>query len=322
MALMRTDVPRREVPWLGIGTRGEWYDYRDALEASDMAFTVVPRDAKVEFYDPLGTGFGEAITWYDTVPGVQVNVQLDNNRILGCVSSQYGIIQNNDAFSLLEPLTNHGAVITHAGMTEQGLCFMIAEWSNFTVTGDEYKLYIMATNSFNGSYPCGLIITPVRIFCQNMYRKLMRTDNLLHIRHMSLAQQRIEEAKFNVDKISGYITCFDEIMEHAMYVTLTKKKQEHLLETAFTYPKNEEAERFQSSKERVDRLREEFCDVYLSANDIRKYAGTASQFIHAWYDYLSHGEQSRRMSGNWDHKRFSRLVSGKVNTNVVKEALK
>jgi hypothetical protein len=309
------------MPWLGIGVHGEWDNFEDALHASDLFFDVVPRDAKVEIYDPLGTGFGESIVYYENVPGVQVNIQFDNNRILGCVSNQYGIIQNYDAFSLLQPFTDAGAIIKHAGMTEQGLCFMIAEWNNFTITGDEYKLYIMCTNSFNGSYPCGLILTPVRIFCQNMYRKLLK-DNLINVRHMSLAQERITSAKVNTDKIVSYVSDFSEILGHANDIVLNAKNQKKLVALAFPYPKDKEAERYQSSVERIDRIREEFNDTYMQASDIRKYAGTAAQFIHAWFDYLSHGDQQRKTAGSWEHKRFSRLVSGEVNMVPVKEALK
>lgn len=307
------------MPWLGIGVSGEWTDYREALEASELAFDVVPRDAKVELMEPWSNTV--SVVQYETVPGIQVNMQLGNDRILGCVSNQYGIIQNNDAFKLLEPFTDAGAVIKQAGMTEQGLCFMVAEWKNFTITGDEYTLYLMCTNSFNGSYPCGMIMTPLRIYCQNMYRKILN-DRLFSVRHMSLAQERINKTNVNMDRIVKYVDSFSETLEHASYVTMNAKRQEKLVSLAFPYPKDKEAERYQSSVERIDRIREEFNDTYMSARDLQKYAGTVAQFIHAWFDYLSHGEQTRRMAGNWEHKRFSRLANGDINVTAVKEALK
>ena len=300
---------------------GAWTDYRAALEDGKLDFSVVAKPAKVEIDDPYGTGFGSAIVTYEDVPGAQVNVD-NNNRILGCVSSQYGIIQNEQAFSLLEPLTLAGAVITHVGMTEQGLCFMVAQWEMFSATGDDYCLDIMCTNSFNGNYPCGLIMTPRRIICQNMYRKISH-DQLFHIRHMSLALKRITEAKVNEHRIIGFIDDFTEIIDHANYCTMSAARYKELLEMLFPYPTNKEAERYQTSKERVDRLRENFGDVYMNASDILKYKGTMLQFIHAYYDYLSHGEPGKNMPGDWNNKRLSALIGGtSVNTKLVKELVK
>jgi len=319
MSLQITPVPKRREPWLGIGAEGEWHSYREALEAGNLDFHVVSKPAKVEIEDPLHTGFGSALISYETVPGAKVNVVEEDNRILGCVSSQYGLIQNEDAFSLLEPLCDAGAIITHAGMTEQGLAFMVASWMHTDFSGEEYSIDIMCTNSFNGSFPCGLIMTPRRIFCQNMYRKLAKNDNLLHVRHMSLAPRRIEEAKVNESKIVWYIDNFRDIIDSLNRRKLSTGEIDQFIAAVFPYPTNEEAARYETSKMQIDRLREEFKDVYVDAADVKHFGNSAVRFAHAYYDYLSHGESGRRVvSGSLEHRRLTRLISGEaVNTKAI-----
>jgi len=319
MALVPAPLPKREAPWLGIGVSGEWNDYREALYDSQLDFTVHPQECKTEI---VLTGMDGDIVYYANVPGIQANVVDDSDKILGAVSNAYGIIQNASAFSLMQPLCDAGAIITHAGMTEQGLVFMVAQWDMFMMNGEDYTLDIMATNSFNGSYPCGLIMTPRRIICQNMYRKICN-DQLLHVRHMRLAPRRIEEAKVNQGRILTYMEEFKDIMDHSLYVTLNPRKLNKLMGIMFPYPKDEEAVRYQTSKDQVDRIREEWLDLYYSAGDVKKFGASALRFIHAYYDYLSHGTIAlRRMTGDID-RRFSRLVSGdSVNTKLIKEALK
>lgn len=313
----------REAPWVGIGVKGQWTDYREALADSQLGFTVEARDAKVEIFDPYGTGFGQSIVTYETVPGVQVNLQQGTNRILGCVSSQYGIIQNEDAFQLLEPFTDAGGVITNAGMTEQGLCFMVLRMRQANILGDDWDFDVMCTNSFNGKFPCALIMVPTRIICQNMYRSLMgKHDGLLHIRHGSLAPNRLKAAQSATAKVLTFQASFESTLGAANSKLLPVSTIEStLLPMLFPYPKAG-TPREVTSRERADQLRQEFMDVYYAAPDNVKYHGKSLGFINAYYDYLSHRNPTKCMPGNWADRRLSGLVSGNdVKRSVIKEAL-
>ena len=306
----------RDAPWIGIGVRGAWKHWQDALVEAKLDFEVSPHPAKVEIVD-YGKSGQFNTSYYDTVPGVQVNVD-NNNRILGCVSSQYGIIQNKDAFSLLQPLLDDGAIITNAGMTEQGLCFMIAVWETTDILGEEWNYNIMCTNSFNSQFPCALIMVPTRIICQNMYRKVLKqNDAMLHIRHMSLAPRRIEEAKLNTSRCLTYMDSFNDVMNQLADGVMSTKDIQNLIELLFPLPPKH-AERYESSKARVLMQREEFVDGYMLSPTIARWRDKPVGFLHAYYDYLSHRGQAKNMPGSWSDRRLSTLVSGDaVNTNVV-----
>lgn len=313
--------PKREAPWIGIGTSGQWTDYREALHDSRLDFTVVAKEAKVE----LNSSSPYTLcSYYETVPGVQVNLREHDNKILGCVSSQYGIVQNMQAFSLLEPFTDAGGIITNAGMTEQGLVFMVLRMRKQMLEGDDWDFDVMCTNSFNGMFPCALMMVPTRIICQNMYRKLMggNTDSLLHVRHGSMAKQRLEAANTATSNVMNYISAFGATlgMAHSKRVGMYDLKQT-LVPMLFPYPKPG-GTREQTSRERIDKLREEFIDVYYDAPDNQKFHNTGLGFINAYYDYLSHRDPAKCMPGDWNHRRLSGLVSGNdVKTKVIKEAM-
>ena len=311
----------REAPWIGIGVSGTWTDYKEALYDSQLDFEVEAKPAKVEVALPQ---IHQSLIRYDTVPGVQVNMVKDSDKILGCVSSQYGIVQNDQAFSLLKPFTDIGGVITNAGMTEQGLVFMVLRMRKETLQGDEWDFDVMCTNSFNGMFPCALMMVPTRIICQNMYRGLMggRSDSLLHVRHGRMAEDRINAASTVTGNILSYIDAFGATLGMARTKSMsTYELKNDLVPMLFPYPKPG-GEREQMSRERVDRLRAEFVDVYYDAPDNRKFHNTGLGFINAYFDYLSHRNPSKCMPGSWQDRRLSGLVSGNdVKVKVIKAAM-
>lgn len=312
---------QRVAPWIGIGVQGSWHDYREALHDGQLDFTVEAKDAKVEI---ITRGSWGGAAFYETVPGVQVNVMEGSNKILGCVSKQYGIVQNADAFSLLEPFTAAGGEITNVGMTEQGLCFMVLRMRQSVILGDDWDFDVMCCNSFNGAFPCSLIVVPTRIICQNMYRKLMgNNDMLLNIRHGRFAPDRLKAANHATGQLLSFQAAFGNQLEAANAHELGRMwVKNEMMPMLFPYPKPG-GPREQLSMARIDQMREEFMDVYYDAPDNRKFHGKALGFINAYYDYLSHRNPGKNMPGDWSHRRLSGLVSGDaVKAKVLKEAMR
>ncbi len=318
--LATVEYPKREAPWCGIGVRGMWKDYREALHDAQLDFEVEAKDAYVESEVP---GIVGSIVLHEVVPDIQVNMMKDTNKILGCVSTQYGIVQNDDAFKLLDPFTQAGGIITNAGMTEQGLVFMVLRMRQKNILGDDWDFDVMCTNSFNGMFPCALVMTPIRIFCQNMYRKLMGgNDSLLHVRHGRFAQPRIEAAGKVTGSLLKYTDRFEDALKAAHDRALPVSViEEDILGMLFPFPRKD-APREETTRERVIALREEFMDRYYDAEDNRKFHGGALGFLNAYYDYLSHRNPQKCMPGSWEDRRLSGLIRGTdIKTSVIKAAL-
>lgn len=327
MSNIITTTTSRKAPWVGIGKSGEWTDYRDALADAGLDFTVRAEQAKVELpavpYKMSDPEYTMITTMFEPVPNTIVNVREEDNKILGVVSDNYAIVQNQDAFSLLEPFTKAGGVIQHAGMTEQGLAFMVLHIRKENMLGDDWDFDVMCTNSFNGGFPLALIMVPTRIICQNMYRKLMgNNDALLHVRHGAHANHRLTAATTVTGGVMTYVQAFGQTLKMAREKSLTHLTLEReLVPMLFPYPK-EGGKREVTYKAKVDELRTEFMDKYYDAADNRKYHETALGFLNAYYDYLSHHDPTKNMPGSWADRRLSGLINGNdIKTNVIKKVL-
>lgn len=302
---------QRTVPWVGIGVSGRWDNSADALHDSQLDFDVRQEQLFWQLDD-------EGIVYNEKAP-MFGNVRNTDDKLLGCVTPQYRIIQNRDAFSLIDPFIANGGFITHAGMTEDGLCFMVAEVQSKSIGGEDYTINLMATNSFNTRYPCQIIMTPVRIICQNMYRKLV-PDRIFAAKHTTTVNERLK-AIANGNAIEKKVLAFTNVIESAQGKTMSSRKLELLTALLFPYPK-EKGPREATFKLKADEQRRKFLDVYYDAADNQCHHNTAFGFINAYYDYLSHRDAVRNTSMAWADRRLSGIVSGDdVMVNVLKEAM-
>ena len=308
---------QREVPWLGVGVSGEWYRSIDALNAANLNFTV--RQEKLywmrEERDP---NYVTPIVYNEPAP-MFANIR-DDDTLLGCVTPQYKIIQNDDAFSIVDLFISNGGVITHVGMTEDGLCFMVARMEvEREIGGDPYEINLMATNSFNSKYPCQIIMTPVRIYCQNMYRKLVN-DRVFLIKHTTTANSRLETITSG-SNLEKKVKLFSDVIEQSQLKSFDKDKLDSILAILFPYPK-EKGPREDVYKLKADAARSHFVDRYFDAPDNRVHQGNAFGFINAYFDYLSHRDPMKNLSSNWADRRLSGIVSGiDVNRSLFKMAM-
>lgn len=305
----------RVAPWLGVGVQGRWDNSREALAAAGLDFEV--RQEKL-FWQRADKEMPQYV-YNEQVP-MFANVRNTDDKLLGCVTPQYKIIQNRDAFSLIDPFVNGGGgVITNVGMTEDGLAFMVARMQVAKSIGMEpYEINLMLTNSFNTKYPCQIIMTPVRIYCQNMYRKLVN-DRVFLAKHTSTANERlIQIAQGNA--LDKKVLAFASVVECYQGKHMSIRQLDTLIAMLFPYPK-EGGPREQTYRLKMDEQRQRFKDVYFDAEDNRKWQDTAFGFVNAYFDYLSHRPQTREMSMPWADRRLSGLVSGNdINMAAIYEA--
>ena len=307
-------VATRTAPWIGIGTSGQWDSSEEALAASRLDFTVRQEDL---FWRRKDKNIQMMV--YDEKVPMYANIRDTDDMLLGCVTPQYKIIQNHEAFSLLDPFLGNGK-ITHAGMTMDGLCFMVAEVSIEVIGGEEYTIYLMASNSFNTKYPCQIIMTPVRIICQNMYRRVVN-DRVFLAKHTLAATDRLT-ALANSGVVEKRVLMFSEFIRASQTKALPMADVEKLVAMMFPYPK-EAGPKELAFKARADRARKNFVDVYFDAVDNRAHQGTAFGFINAYYDWLSHRDAPRGMPSDWNDRRFAGMISGiDIDSHILKEAMK
>lgn len=291
----------RTAPWIGIGTEGEWTSPWEALQESDLNYSVEQVDA----FDDRGT----------RIPGVVVNRREDTGEILGHVTDRYGVIQNLDAFSLLDPFSEAGGIIEHAGMDSNGMVFMVMRMpgQSFGFGGDSFDLYVCAMNSFNGSFPLAVFVSPLRVYCQNMFRKLINgNDNVLRIKHGTFANDRIESARDATAMLLEYNDSFvSELDKMAMEKRSWKDVDAWIAKLFPEVPVDDLHPRAAASNARIAEMRTVFLNEFYQAEDNLNYLGTKLGIINAYYDWLSHGLPSRARTG-YEERRFDNMMLGKA----------
>lgn len=304
----------RKLPWIGVGESGFWTSLDQALHDCGLDFEVSSHDALWKYEGVMNpmmpSAFQVSATTYNEVPDIQVNVIDGTDRIVGVTSDRYSIIQNKQAFSLLQPFLDLGGAILQGGMTMQGMCFMVLECGNRgTVLGDDFRYYVCAMNSFNGKFPMAVFITPVRVVCQNMFRKLMKNDNVMSIKHASNGSDRVEQAKLASSSMASFISDFHERANELM---LKKASPYDFASMLFKYPNKNSVKNYDRSCERVDEMREVFVNEYVMAPDNMDNIDNMWGMANAYYDYMSHRPEAKNMwEDDWNDRRLSGIMSGK-----------
>lgn len=290
-------------PWIGVGPTGSWGSIDEAMEVCGLNFEVTSEDVKFS-YDENG------MTYFNNVPGYKATVRSDTHEPLGCVSSTYQLIQNEEVFNMLTPFISAGGVVTNGGMTDQGLCFMIVKMDVKNIAGDDYEINVMATNSFNGRFPASIIWSPVRIICQNMYRQLMNnTDSVARFRHSLNIAGRLGAMKSAYDMFLDLDNGFGQQIE-----LLKDRKAKHsideVVEMMFPYGNvDPDSSRYQSSIDRVDERRAYYVNHYYNSPTNSDH-GSCFALVNAFYDYMSHDVPVRSSESEYADKRLSKIVGG------------
>lgn len=151
--------------------------------------------------------------------GAFTTINTANNKSLGVVGSRYEVIQNTKAFSFFDELVGKGeAIYETAGALGDGeKVWLLAKLpgSFSPIAGDKVEQYCMLYNTHDGTLPCSVMFTPIRVVCQNtMNLALKNCTQIVKVRHTLNADDRLEEAGRIMKEMNEYFTimgdkCFD-----------------------------------------------------------------------------------------------------------------
>ena len=154
-----------EVAWHGLGTVTEGtLPAREAFETADALFTVEKRQLT---YPKLRQG---GLGWDNEDAGVFGVVRTDSQQLLGVVSKQYEIVQNDSLLRMAEFIREEVdmdcvIVLSHGSK----VCFTATLRGAETdiVPGDTVKRRIVGYLGHDGKTGCGAKFTNIRVVCQN-----------------------------------------------------------------------------------------------------------------------------------------------------------
>ena len=136
----------------------------------------------------------------------------DNGDILGLVSNDYGVVQNTEAFDFINNLCTGKSgepFIETAGVLGKGeRVFVTAKFPERfragEVLGDDGEMYAVITTSHDGSGAVTVVMTPVRVVCNNTLNYAMYNNkSCLHFKHTLNVNSRLRDNILHSSQVLG-----------------------------------------------------------------------------------------------------------------------
>lgn len=276
----------RVEPWHFGKNIAEAASVEDAIRLADMAWEVVQTPALIRLSD------GNLLE-----TPMKVNVRSDNNAFLGVVSDRYQMVQNKDAFSFLSYLSDFRFV--SAGIVSGGkTIWLCVEVPDFSVLGENMKMYMVFSSTHDGKGAIRAAITPVRPACSNTlnlaFKEAVRSFSLLH-------KGDVEGKLLMVGDImeheSSYRAVFQQESERLASIRLSSVAVNSLLDNLFPLPENATPRK----TDIVETQRAGLISAY-NADDLGNLRGTAYGFIQAVSDFAYHSEPARQTATYRENK--------------------
>lgn len=166
-------------------------------------------------------------------------VVADQVDFLGIVGSRYSILQNEALIELLDTLVDEsGAHFETAGAIDGGRRVFVSMKlpGHLKIGGiDPVTNYIAATTSHDGSTATSIMVTPVRIVCQNTLNlAFQKAQNVFRVRHLSGSQSKlIGEARQTLDMSFEYLDSFQEEANRMLNTELSDNEFSKIIRHAF-----------------------------------------------------------------------------------------
>jgi phage/plasmid-like protein (TIGR03299 family) len=209
-------------PWHGLG------EVIEGLATAEEALALSGLDFEVELrqlYMPMPDGT------YAKVPDRFSTTRSTDNKSLGIVSKGYNVFQNAEAFNFLNAITDTGsgeAVFSTAGSLFGGSrTFMTLKIGDgFTVgDNDAHDLYLMVTNSHDGSQAFTACATPIRAVCNNTVTLgLTQAKTKWTLRHKVSLEGKVHEAREALEMAFKYEDAFALEVEKLMEIEINDQK--------------------------------------------------------------------------------------------------
>ena len=285
----------REKPWHGLGTRVE-----EAPSSAD-ALRLAGLDWKV-LQEPIYIDGGKQIAGY------KANVRDSDRKVLGVVTERYKIIQNQEAFAFTDSLLGNGVRYETAGSLQEGRkVWLLARLPReYIISGERISLYLVFSNTHDGSGAVKVALTPVRVVCNNTLNLALSTaDRSWSMIHTGNIRDKIQEAKDTLFMAEEYMDSLGKEFERLRRQKITDAMVKEYIEQLL--PMEENVTPVQSKN--IIKLREDMRRRYYEAPDLQNVGSNAYRFINAVSDFATHSNPLRR-TANYSENLFARTVDG------------
>lgn len=239
--------------------------------------------------------------------------------VLGpCVSGLYQVVQNEEMTGMLDALVEQAeASYETAGSIDGGKrVFVTMKLPGHLKIGgvDQVDMYLAAMTSHDGSTATTLMVTPVRIVCQNtMNLAYQQRKSEFRIRHTTNASKRVvQQAREALDFTYDYLDGFQEEANQLINTTMTQMQFEEIVTKAFGAPEGAPSSTRTRAENRIDQMVQLFADSY-THEGVRDTAWAGLNALTEWSDHFS------PVRGSADPE-YSRAVRAVTDTNFKNKA--
>lgn len=249
-------------PWHGLGhhfstppkNRGEF------LKAAGLDWEV----PKVPCYVSDGQHWYEIPNRFAMVPGHRWGKE--DCPILGEVSRHYEPLQNAELLDSLAQLAeaSHADFDTAGALGNgQKVWFLLRLKESFDVAGDQVEKYLLAANGHDGRTAVDLVLTPVRVVCQNtLSLALSQRGESQKIYHVPGLRRGLREALVSVAEVLAGYKDLESKLKLMAQITLPGDRAKQYVTSVFPDPKpagnnSKSEDRFARELAEVKRQREE-----------------------------------------------------------------
>jgi len=161
-------------------------------------------DFEVEKYE---VPFTNPITGKQQIHGRLPVIRKDNGDVVGYVSKNFQLIQNDKSFAVFDELAKKGEIeYGKAGIRSKGgIIWLQAKlpWNIEIIPGDKSDVHLLVLNGHGTGYSYNAMLTTIRLWCENQmryaFRNSLQTVRIQHIGDVSIKldklRQTIESAR-------------------------------------------------------------------------------------------------------------------------------
>lgn len=247
-----------------------------------------------------------SITHKDKDSGYFLNYRDTDDTILGVVGSRYKIVQNKEAFNFADSLLEQDLQYETAGSLGEGKrIWLLAKMPDTSIFDDVIEPYLCLTNSHDGSGSLKVVMTPVRVVCQNTLNLALRTaERQWSVRHTTNIDSKLYEARHTLKLAQDYMESFALSAEMLHGIKIDSVNFGKLKSTLFPIT-GEMTESQELSQEVLQEQLQHAWDM----DDLGNIRGTGWGFMNAVSDMATHKPP---VSGRGNHKeRVFESVIGK-----------
>ncbi|MBP7808626.1 MAG: DUF932 domain-containing protein [Bacteroidia bacterium] len=245
-------------------------------------------------------------------------LRTDTNQTLGVVGNRYEIVQNKDAFVFFDAIVGQGqAIFETAGALGKGERIFITakmpEYIRIAGTDDLTEVYVILTNTHDGSGSVIAAITPIRIVCNNTLRAgLKGAINKIAIKHTTNAERNLCQAHKLLGISNEYIKQMNQAMNALALKKMNDVQVKALIENLFQTQKEDST--------RSKNIREAVLESYYTGIGQEKIRGTAWGVFNGVTHYLSHVKDFKNSETKFENLLMDGAVS-KITNNALEQLL-